>query len=139
MPRKPKIEKQTITILVNSIPITVTLHPPTRNRKSWYAYWTGLVTSRVSAHQRHWIFRGRPLGGRAIEPTAMRKWMGSSGSKRGRVASPLAWAAFLSGRVNLIQSAALATSTLRVDPVAAFLLAIVSDRFGMCLSPDIRA
>jgi hypothetical protein len=46
MPRKPKLDKQTITVLINSTPITVTLHPPTGSRKSWYAYWNGLVSSK---------------------------------------------------------------------------------------------
>lgn len=46
MPRKPKLEKKTINVLVNSTPIAVTLHPPTGTRKSWYAFWTGLVTSK---------------------------------------------------------------------------------------------
>jgi integrase len=46
MPRKPKLDKKTITVVVNSTPITVTLHPPTGARKAWYAYWGGLVSSR---------------------------------------------------------------------------------------------
>src|SRR5690606_33764596 len=46
MPRKPKKEKQRVTVLVDGKPIAVTMHPPTGNRKSWYAFWTGLTTSK---------------------------------------------------------------------------------------------
>src|SRR5262249_2248939 len=46
MPRKPKQEKQTVTVVVNSKPVAVTLHPPTGSRSSWYAYWAGLVASK---------------------------------------------------------------------------------------------
>lgn len=46
MPRKPKQKKGKITILINGTPVLVTLHPPTGTRKSWYAYWNGLVTSK---------------------------------------------------------------------------------------------
>jgi len=46
MPRKPKQEKQTITVVVNGTPVAVVLHPPTGSRKSWYAYWNGLVASK---------------------------------------------------------------------------------------------
>jgi hypothetical protein len=46
MPRKPKVEKKTITGVVNSKPITVVLHPPTKARKSWYADWPSLVSSK---------------------------------------------------------------------------------------------
>lgn len=46
MPRKPKQQKHTTTVMVNNLPITVTLHPPTGTRKSWYAYWQGLVSSK---------------------------------------------------------------------------------------------
>jgi hypothetical protein len=51
MPRKPKIEKKTITVIVNGNPITVTLHPPTGRRTSWYAYWHGLVASRSTGQR----------------------------------------------------------------------------------------
>ena len=34
MPRKPKLEKKTITVVVNGTPIAVTLHPPAGARKS---------------------------------------------------------------------------------------------------------
>ena len=40
MPRKPKLEKTAITVVVNGTPVTVTLHPPTGTRRSWYVYWT---------------------------------------------------------------------------------------------------
>jgi integrase len=51
MPRKPKLVKQTITVVVQGRPIAVTLHPPTGARKSWYAFWRGLVTSRSTGQQ----------------------------------------------------------------------------------------
>lgn len=46
MPRKPKKEKRKITVLVNGDPIEVILHPPARDRSSWFAYWNGLTASR---------------------------------------------------------------------------------------------
>jgi hypothetical protein len=46
MPRKPKVEKQTITVIVNGKPVAVILHPPIGSRKSWYVYWSGLVSSK---------------------------------------------------------------------------------------------
>lgn len=46
MPRKPKKEKQKVTVLVDGKPIAVTMHPPIGIRKSWYAFWTGLTTSK---------------------------------------------------------------------------------------------
>lgn len=46
MPRKPKASKTSITVVVDSKPIVVTLHPPTGVRKSWFAYWNGLLTSK---------------------------------------------------------------------------------------------
>jgi integrase len=46
MPRKPRIEKRTIQVVVNSVPIAIILHPPSGARKSWYAYWNGLITSK---------------------------------------------------------------------------------------------
>jgi integrase len=51
MPRKPKLEKQTITVIVNGLPIAVVLHPPTGERKSWYAYWNGLVASKSTGQR----------------------------------------------------------------------------------------
>ena len=52
MPRKPKIEKQTITVIVNGKPIAVILHPPTSDRPSWFAYWSGLITSKSTGQCR---------------------------------------------------------------------------------------
>ena len=52
MPRQPKQEKTSITVVVNGVPVTVTLCPPSGRRKSWYAYWTGLTYSK-STGQRH--------------------------------------------------------------------------------------
>jgi hypothetical protein len=51
MPRKPKQEKKTITVVVNGSPLAVILHPPTQSRKSWYAYWAGLVTSKSTGQR----------------------------------------------------------------------------------------
>jgi integrase len=46
MPRKPTKEKKIVAVLVGGNPVNVILHPPTKTRKSWYAYWTGLISSR---------------------------------------------------------------------------------------------
>jgi hypothetical protein len=46
MPRKPKLEMKKITVVLDGVPVTVTLHPPQETRKSWYAYWPGLVASK---------------------------------------------------------------------------------------------
>jgi integrase len=46
MPRKPKVEKRTITVLVNGSPVAVVLHPPADRRKSWYAYTAGWISSK---------------------------------------------------------------------------------------------
>jgi len=46
MPRKPIKKKEKVTVVVDGVPVIVTLHPPTDSRASWYAYWTGLVTSK---------------------------------------------------------------------------------------------
>jgi len=51
MPRKSKLEKQTITVVVNGTPVAVVLHPPTGTRPSWYAYWNGLVTSKSTGQR----------------------------------------------------------------------------------------
>jgi integrase len=50
MPRKPRRAKHKITIIVRGNPVDVTLQPPTASRKSWYAYWTGLKTSKSTGH-----------------------------------------------------------------------------------------
>tara|TARA_R100000750_G_scaffold23568_1_gene15410 strand:- start:81 stop:1553 length:1473 start_codon:yes stop_codon:yes gene_type:complete len=44
--RKKKIAKQTINILRNGENVPVTMTPPTGSRKSWYAYWKDLTTSK---------------------------------------------------------------------------------------------
>ncbi len=46
MGRKPKAEKQTITVVVNGTVIPVILHPPKPPRQTWYAYWPGLTASK---------------------------------------------------------------------------------------------
>src|SRR5688572_27502017 len=46
MPRKPKVEKEVVTVVVEGKPIKAVLHPPTQKRKSWYVYWNGLATSK---------------------------------------------------------------------------------------------
>ena len=51
MPRKPKQEKKTITVVVNGDPVAVVLHPPFGIRKSWYAFWNGLVTSKSTGQR----------------------------------------------------------------------------------------
>ena len=52
MPRKPLIQKERFTVIVKGEPIPVTLHPPTRTRKAWYAYWSGLVYSKSTGTTR---------------------------------------------------------------------------------------
>lgn len=73
MPRKPKQEKLTITVVVNGTPIAVALHPPTAARKSWYAYWNGLVASKSTGQHK--------LADAIIAAESMAK----SGGKRGRL------------------------------------------------------
>jgi hypothetical protein len=46
MPRKLKLEKTDLTVILNGNPVTITLFPPTGTRKAWYAYWRGLKSSR---------------------------------------------------------------------------------------------
>jgi hypothetical protein len=53
MPRRPKLEKRTTTVIVDDTPITVVLHPPTGSRKSWYAYWNGLVSSKSTGQPKY--------------------------------------------------------------------------------------
>jgi len=50
MPRKPLKKKEKVTIVVDGVPIIVRLHPPSGSRASWYAYWSGLVTSISTGH-----------------------------------------------------------------------------------------
>ncbi len=52
MPRKPKQEKQKVSILVNGSPVTVILHPPTGAHKSWRAYWHGLPRARSTGQHK---------------------------------------------------------------------------------------
>lgn len=51
MPRKPKLEKKTIAVVVNEAVVSVTLYPPEPPRTSWYAYWPGLVASKSTGQQ----------------------------------------------------------------------------------------
>jgi hypothetical protein len=51
MPRKPKQEKTSITVVIDGIPVPVTLYPPTRRRKSWFAYWVGLTYSKSTGQR----------------------------------------------------------------------------------------
>jgi hypothetical protein len=53
MPRKPKQEKQQIKIVVNGLPITVILHPPSGAHRSWRAYWHGLPRARSTGQRRY--------------------------------------------------------------------------------------
>ncbi len=46
MGRKRKSAKQTIYVLHNGENLAVTMSPPTGTRKSWYAYWKDLTTSK---------------------------------------------------------------------------------------------
>lgn len=51
MPRKPKVQKKTIAVVIEGKPIAVTLYPPDGTRTSWYAYWNGLVASRSTGQR----------------------------------------------------------------------------------------
>ena len=46
MPRKPKQTLTKITVVLDGMPVVAILHPPNRARRSWYAYWNGLVASK---------------------------------------------------------------------------------------------
>jgi integrase len=50
MPRKPKLEKKIVQVVIDGTPVAVTLHPPAGARRSWYAYWGGLVASKSTGH-----------------------------------------------------------------------------------------
>jgi hypothetical protein len=52
MPRKPTQKKETITVIVNGDPVAVVLHPPSGSRKSWYAFWNGLETSKSTGQRK---------------------------------------------------------------------------------------
>ena len=58
MPRKMKVEKQQVTVILDGTPVPVILHPPQGTRRSWYAYWSGLVTSKSTG--RHEFPDGLP-------------------------------------------------------------------------------
>lgn len=51
MPRKPRVEKHTLTVVINGVPINVVLHLPTEGRTSWYAYWSGLKSSKTTGQR----------------------------------------------------------------------------------------
>ena len=51
MPRKPKLEKTQITVVVRGSPVSVTLHPPIPPRTSWYAYWRGLTFAKTTGQR----------------------------------------------------------------------------------------
>jgi integrase len=47
VPRKPKpLKKQKVAVSINGKVIDVSLLPPTGDRRSWYAYWPGLISSK---------------------------------------------------------------------------------------------
>jgi integrase len=77
MPRRPRNQKRKITVVVGGKPIAVTMFPPGGNRKSWYAYWTGLVASKST-------------GERDFGPAvAVAEHMVRNGGKRGRLADTI--------------------------------------------------
>src|SRR5262249_42825164 len=49
--RKRKQEKHTFQVVINGVPITVTLSPPAGRRTSWFVYWTGLTYSRATGER----------------------------------------------------------------------------------------
>jgi len=51
MPRKPKLEKTQITLVVRGTPVPVTLYPPIAPRTSWYAYWPGLTFAKTTGQE----------------------------------------------------------------------------------------
>ncbi len=47
MPRRRQQPlKQTIQVVLDCVPVAVTLYPPAGKKKCWYAYWNGLKYSR---------------------------------------------------------------------------------------------
>lgn len=48
MPRKQRLEKKKITVVVDGKSINATLSPPSGTRKSWYVYWAGMTTSKAT-------------------------------------------------------------------------------------------
>ena len=53
MPRQPRQEKQQVNIVVDGLPVTVTLHPPTGAHRSWRAYWRGLPRPKTTGQRRY--------------------------------------------------------------------------------------
>lgn len=51
MPRKRKLEKKQITVVVRGTPVTVILHPPVLPRNSWYVYWAGLTNPKSTGQR----------------------------------------------------------------------------------------
>lgn len=51
MPRKPKTEPKRLNVVVNGVPISVTLHPPSGRMKAWYVYWPGLGNSKSTGER----------------------------------------------------------------------------------------
>lgn len=78
MPRKPK-QKIPITVLVSSKAIRVVMHAPTRTRKSWYAYWTGLRYS-MSTGQSDYDEAVKALHG------MIESWNAGQGGRRAAIA-----------------------------------------------------
>lgn len=50
MPRKPKLEKKTIAVVVNGKPVALTLYPPKKSRRTWYVFWVGLAFAKTTGH-----------------------------------------------------------------------------------------
>jgi integrase len=46
MPQKPKLKKEKTSFVLDGKSVDIILHPPTDKRRSWYAYWNGLETSK---------------------------------------------------------------------------------------------
>ncbi len=46
MPRKPRKEKKTVQVVIESKPYAVVLHPPNGTHRTWYCYWAGAVYQR---------------------------------------------------------------------------------------------
>jgi integrase len=79
MPRKPKHEKLLITVVVDAVPYAVHLHPPRGSHKSWYAFWSGLVTSRSTGHATR-------EGAVAAAETMLKEWLAGGEGDRPRPA-----------------------------------------------------
>jgi hypothetical protein len=104
MPRKSTPDKKVITVVINGSPVTITLHPPTHPRRSWYAYWSGLTTSKSTGQQ--------SLEAAILTAENMaRRWRAGSSGQRPTVAS----AALSDAEFELIQHAHFGRKT---DPAA---------------------